>query len=437
MQKIKRRYFMTQSELVALKTKLKEYIEDYPFMNNTKLATLFLDENDVPLTVRSIRRYLSLIKEADRDLQESVSDEVGFEEDSDVTISPVSLLDDTDLSISLGKQGLESEALHDLKPAEPEADDTSAPEIDKDCVVENVGRIGEDEPIETTIDEVAAAGQFDGGETKEYIPTRTISITYSGKIYSVEQQEVDLIYCGFSKYGLNLTKAELQTVLDKSYAEIQMVISKFKIYKESEPYSEWAKRKMDEAELFDYITSNAELLLSRLHENDGSIMTTIIRKYKKQLFKLQNQELEFKLLFNDLKEELQQLGPPNGWREEMTQITAFDLEIESPIHVFIPDMHIGMNQSNYNLEIIEEKLRGIVVDLIPMKKIYLYFMGDIIHSVSGLNHKDNWKAMAQGTSGAEAIIAPFKLLRDFITNIPGLAGVYIVGGEQIAALKRA
>jgi DNA repair exonuclease SbcCD nuclease subunit len=45
--------------------------------------------------------------------------------------------------------------------------------------------------------------------------------------------------------------------------------------------------------------------------------------------------------------------------------------------------------------------------------------------------------MAQGTSGAEAIISPFILLRDFINNIPKVEGVFIVGGnhDRLAADK--
>ena len=57
-------------------------------------------------------------------------------------------------------------------------------------------------------------------------------------------------------------------------------------------------------------------------------------------------------------------------------------------------------------------------------------MGDIIHSVTGLNHKDSWKNMNAKSSGANAIIQPYELLLNFLAGIEGLTGVNIVGGNH-------
>ena len=57
-------------------------------------------------------------------------------------------------------------------------------------------------------------------------------------------------------------------------------------------------------------------------------------------------------------------------------------------------------------------------------------MGDIIHSVSGLNHRDSWKDMKQGSAGAEAIIQPYKLILTFLNNIDKLYSVDFVGGNH-------
>ena len=65
-----------------------------------------------------------------------------------------------------------------------------------------------------------------------------------------------------------------------------------------------------------------------------------------------------------------------------------------------------------------------------MSKVHVHFMGDIIHSVSGMNHKDSWKNMDPKGHGAEAIIQPYKLLVEFLIGIKGLFNVNIVGGNH-------
>jgi hypothetical protein len=101
------------------------------------------------------------------------------------------------------------------------------------------------------------------------------------------------------------------------------------------------------------------------------------------------------------------------------------------VHLFIPDMHIGLVQSNYDLAIVRKQLEYIL-KFIPSvdDNVHVHFMGDIIHSVSGLNHKNSWKNMDPQVTGAEAIIQPYKLLVEFLGAIKGLQTVNIVGGNH-------
>jgi UDP-2,3-diacylglucosamine pyrophosphatase LpxH len=94
-------------------------------------------------------------------------------------------------------------------------------------------------------------------------------------------------------------------------------------------------------------------------------------------------------------------------------------------------MHIGMEQDNYNSKIIESKL-GIVLDFLKDTDapVIVHFLGDIIESVSGLNHKDSWKGLESGYHGADSIINPFQILFRFLSSINNLYAVNIVGGNH-------
>ena len=93
-------------------------------------------------------------------------------------------------------------------------------------------------------------------------------------------------------------------------------------------------------------------------------------------------------------------------------------------------MHIGLEQSNYNIDIVREQLQYVLTFVKDSPKLHVHFMGDIIHSVSGLNHKDSWKNMDPAATGAEAIIQPYKLLLEFLGSIDNLHSVNIVGGNH-------
>ena len=412
---------MTQEAIKALKKKLKSYVEDYPLATNIKLAELFLKENtDIPIGVHSVSRYIASIKAADLSLDEDIADaELG---------EKLKTFDDM--------------IADDIADAIKELDEVSEKELDS---IAGVGgkqiAVTFSEDFDVTNKEIMNDNLIGYSEEEAGEPPADPDMPYSvttrleddidlNNGATVTRRFVDLIYCGYSNKGLNLTKGELQQVLNASYDEVQGTISKFKIFKDSEPYSKFTNSIMSNTDLFQYVSDNADWMIDRLHKTDGSILTTMVRKYKKELFKALNRDLKEKALFEDLKEALKDV-PQINYPESILDDGKFGGKGETFVHLFIPDMHIGLNQSNYNNEVIKAKLASIAADFKEIElPVIIYFMGDIIHSVSGLNHKDNWKAMAQDTSGANAIINPYVLLRDFLSGFNNLYKVMMVGGNH-------
>ncbi len=366
---------MTQRDLQDIKNKLTLYILRYPNKNNTKLAELFLEENtDVPLSVRSIRRYISLITEADDGLNEDIDIE-----EKDVYAGTFPDYDD----------------LFEEQYKEEE-----------DSLEDTINRFNEvNNGLEVTI---------------PYM----FELKYSGTDYSLDRKLVDQVICAYSKHGLNLTSGTIQRILGIDSNVFKAIIYRLNISKESDPYSEYSKENLSETDLYNELSINIEYLLDRLFQNDGTTAGKLAKVHKKAILLEQHSDLKFRTLVSGIKELL-----PDVTISKYTPLIS-DIESKS-VHLFIPDMHIGLNQNNYNIDIIRDKLNNISEHINSFdEKTHVHFMGDIIHSVSGLNHRDSWKDMKQGTTGAEAIIQPYKLLLEFLTNINSLYKVNFVGGNH-------
>jgi len=376
---------MTQKDLSVIKQDIKIYIEDNPKLNNTKLAEKFITENDVKLTVRSIRRYISLLKEAEEGLEDEVDTVEAFIKGPDIV-----------------------ENVEDVRSTNYE--EASRFESFDALVTDNE----EDAPSVET-------------EVCEFNYTDVYTTTIKGTIYSFKYDLIDKIYCGYSRRGLNLTSAVVQQLVDLDVTELGIIMRNLRITKDSMPYSVYSQANLNEALLYNLLEKNIDYMLDKLQQSDGSTNTKLNKLYKKFIILQQNNDLKFRSLISDIKAEL-----PNVSIDRDQFMPRYGTSRYPIIHLFIPDMHIGMNQDNYNIEIIKNQLKYVIttVNKIEAGQVNVHFMGDIIHSVSGLNHKDSWKNMAQGTSGAEAIIQPYKLLSTFLRNIDNIGKVDFVGGNH-------
>jgi len=374
---------MTQEKLREIKEDLKEYIESNPELNNTKLAEKYLKENnDVPLSVRSIRQYVSLVKAAN----EGIEDDASIDKDENGSIN----VDFTEMSDMFQAMGF----TQIINPWESNG------------VVNNTV----EEPDNT----------IDG--------TDMVILDYSSNKYQFNRTDIDKLFCAYSRKGLNLTNVVSQELLGFTGEEFRAIVARTGLNKESEPYSDYSASMLSDADLYKELDDNINFLLDKLQKHDGTVVTPLVKQYKKAILKYSLADLRFSAMVEELKDSL-----------EAIKINTLPRPVHKEIgdqlhtHIFIPDIHIGLYQDNYNIDIVRHKLGEVAEIARDMPRIHLHFLGDIIQSVSGLNHDNSWKNMTPGVHGANAIIEPFKLLRDFILSFNDIYSVDIVGGEMVAA----
>lgn len=370
---------MTKADLQNIKNRLKLFILNHDDVNHTTLAEFFLKSNsDVKLSERSVRRYISMVKDAESDLDADIND-----------------LTDQDEIVPAGQVATQFVINFDepLYPMNTATEENSNNETDV---------IPEKESIE---------------ELKDLI-----ELKYNNTIYPFSRDILDKVFCAFSKKGSDLTSGAIQNILNISADEFKAITGRLGLSKDSKPYSKYSEDLLTDAQLWEEYEKNIAFLLESSESNNVDAQTKFYKKYY-----LANRDRDFK--FSAQVEGLRALLP----------IIKFDRLIENKecvrpfpghIHLIIPDMHIGINQGNYNYSIIQEQLNHILSFLVLPSLIHVHFLGDIIHSVSGLNHQDTWKNMDPNATGAEAIIQPYKLLSEFLGSIKGLYSVDIVGGNH-------
>lgn len=108
-------------------------------------------------------------------------------------------------------------------------------------------------------------------------------------------------------------------------------------------------------------------------------------------------------------------------------------------NVIIADLHLGayidglVNTKDYSIPILINYLESIVqnVNLMNYSEVNILFLGDMIESFTGLNHKNSWKGLQKGMIGAEVIKFSVNILHEkLLSKINNLNLIKLVAGNH-------
>lgn len=271
-----------------------------------------------------------------------------------------------------------------------------------------------------------------------YLGAEDYHFKYSNNTYTFSQESVDSVFCAYSRSGLNYTREQIISALKISENEFNAIssgkyyigkntsdVKQIYLFKDKIPFGPETAA-LDQAIIdrrLKYLTSK---LIEVFINNDNPVITSIIRKYKKEVVNLNMESSKQAKLISDLNNNLEAISVK--FYKNYTPVTK-----DKVAYVVITDQHIGMEADNFNSKIAEKAFKRIASYLNTEYSDYsinLLLLGDLIHSVSGKNHEDTWKTLENGMWGANSIITPFELLLNFIHSVPTITGVYAVGGNH-------
>lgn len=108
-------------------------------------------------------------------------------------------------------------------------------------------------------------------------------------------------------------------------------------------------------------------------------------------------------------------------------------------NIIIGDPHLGayinglVNTKDFSIPILIDYIEDIVVKVNKrgFSEVNVMFLGDMIESFTGLNHKNSWKGLQKGMIGAEVIKFSVKIWHEkFLSKINNLKKVKLVAGNH-------
>lgn len=266
----------------------------------------------------------------------------------------------------------------------------------------------------------------DGFEVKNL----TYIFTISKKEYKYSVELIDKIFCAYSRRGLNLTKHQIVAGLNVDFNDFNIISNKLNLTKESNTFGPFTDEFMEPEDIYAAVMNNTRSLLNMVTDNDSAALEGLIKEYKNAYVELCSRNLKFDSFMKELSLKLDVLDL-NYSDTVITKVKPFMHGIES-MTVIITDMHMGLSMPHFNYEIAKQKLLKIAEDInsIGAKSVTISFLGDVMHTISGVNHANMWKTIEQGAWGANAITTPFEILMLFFSKVANLAKVTSVSGNH-------
>ena len=249
------------------------------------------------------------------------------------------------------------------------------------------------------------------------------------KVFSVEL--IDQIHLYYTRRGYNFTRSAVQQrfkITPKTFKRIQEV---FHLSKDSDIISPYTKQTCSKDEL--------EALLEQLQDEiiTSGEMTT--RKMQQSLERKYRSVVE-----RDRKDEIwlnQVLSEILDTKFEKIQVaTTFETSGRyKEIDVNITDIHAGSKAEkmkitkDWSIEELEATIARVVkvINSYGADKVHINLLGDLVETVSGVNHPDSWKIVQDGHYGSKVIIYTYRLIaHGLIGGIANVASVNGVGGNH-------
>lgn len=226
------------------------------------------------------------------------------------------------------------------------------------------------------------------------------------------REQMDLIYRLYSAEGSNLQQRHVSRYFpDLTFSDFKRILRAFNITKSSSPLAPHVIEEKTIDELIELTMNSKEVDYLRKLEQDRTRVTELkLKEMTKKYFDLKNQMSDFSEFLSDIQFKITPIIPAYNNNNVS----------ENTIIVYISDMHIGADVSNYsiysnefNFDVAKERLNKILEKVVTVSEIsnitsiYVCNLGDSLDGYNGettraghklpqnMNNKDQYKNYIQ------------------------------------------
>lgn len=270
-------------------------------------------------------------------------------------------------------------------------------------------------------------------ETKPKVKKeRYIWKTIYGQI-DIPVSEIDELFYQYSKHGLNMSQTAIINKHNLEAWQWQSIKRKLQLVKDANIFSPYTVNKYEGPKLEEMINE----LIGRRYKNKGLLVE---EAYHKQTLKAYKKVIDEDEKFIHSKDvfynEVLRMMPKADFKNTLP-ITKGKV-VNGEVVITIADLHNGarieniQNTLDFNPRILEGYLDQMAEEINQQnyKAVNLAFLGDLIESFTGLNHKNSWKGIEFGYYGSTVVIKTVELISRFISKVNNVKRLIGVNGNH-------
>ena len=247
--------------------------------------------------------------------------------------------------------------------------------------------------------------------------------------------EIDELFYEYSKHGLNMSQTAIINKHGFEAWQWQSIKRKLQLLKDSNLFSPHTVSLYSGKELDEMINE----LISRKYKNKGQLVEKAYEKqtlkaYKKVIDENDKLILEKDIFYNEILAQL----PKAKLNTIINKARKAKNKKKEHGVITLADLHLGArveklhNTPDFNPEVLEGYLDKMAEQINQEQygSVTLAFLGDLIESFTGLNHKNSWKGIEYGYYGSTVVIKTVEMLTRFISKVNNVDRVLGVNGNH-------
>lgn len=252
----------------------------------------------------------------------------------------------------------------------------------------------------------------------------------SRKIFSIAL--IDQIFLYYVRRGYNFTRSAVQQRFNLTPANFAAIQSKFNLSKESDLFSPYTKKNTSREELEDLTDALMQEIINSGEMTTMKHQKALQTKYQKVISSDNRDKIWQNTIISEVLAEYATSEKP---------VIKVNTKTHSPYYEMdwnFTDIHGGSKAekmkitADWSMAKLEQTLDRAtqVINGYGCARNHINFLGDLVETISGVNHPDSWKLVENGHFGAKAIIEVKELLVRFLNKINNLTSINGVGGNH-------
>lgn len=256
------------------------------------------------------------------------------------------------------------------------------------------------------------------------------TVTGDRKVYSVAF--IDDLFTHYSRKGYNFTRIKTQLKFDLTPKAWGQIARQFNLSKDCDILSPYTLENTDREELEGVIENKIQTILTSGEMTTQKYADAVTRKHRSIIEADNLKNVWEQEIINELLE-----GLPKA---KVIEVKKSKDSNNLPIIVAMGDFHAGgkakgmkLIKEDWGTNVLIEKLHNAaeVINSYNSEDVTLSLLGDLVESISALNHMDSWKGIEEDGFGSSIIIKTYEMLVEHLFNrVNNLGKITLVGGNH-------